>query len=663
MNNAEPLRFTDETLAELIGFIHRGAAADDFSALLARAESSPAPGPHHSRLVECIRMAMAVRNRLELQLQRERGLLAVIESAQDLSSRLDLMELLHAIVSRARVLLGSHVAWLSVYDQGLDAFQVRVSDGALSASTDKMTARRNYGVASTIMSTRLPFTTPDYLQDKRFPHDEVLDETFRTEGIAALVGAPLIYNNEVIGLLFVADRYHRSHTALEVSILCTLATHAAVAIKNAKAFELASTALRNADMARAELERHSRNVHAAAEAHERLTSLLAQGASLGTLCQAVAQLMGGSVLVVDEAFQAISQGSAEAYDGASALNYSPHGEYSSAIVKAARDSRKAGLSVVAYQNGAEVCRVIVVIGGDDVLGALLLFSRADLTDIAIRTFERSSSVIGVVLLSSERMEINKSRDITTLLRGLLSPHQTEMAAMHEQASRFSLDLSQPLTLVVIEADRLKAVYVAKRLRAGLAMPGLVLDEFDGIIAIVCETRKVQECMQTCSAHLKADLGDGYRGILSRPVARASELPALYSTLRRGLLVAQRLGVNGQILGQNEMALYSVLFETHNHASLDSFLETVIGVLIAHDRKRSTGLCATLLCYFDSNQNARLSAKRLDIHVNTVRQRLASAEELLGHWGSASRALELHMALRLWSLSRCSDASDPLPVEH
>jgi len=33
----------------------------------------------------------------------------------------------------------------------------------------------------------------------------------------------------------------------------------------------------------------------------------------------------------------------------------------------------------------------------------------------------------------------------------------------------------------------------------------------------------------------------------------------------------------------------------------------------------------------------------------VRQRLASVEELLGHWGSASRALEIHMALRLWSL--------------
>jgi hypothetical protein len=34
----------------------------------------------------------------------------------------------------------------------------------------------------------------------------------------------------------------------------------------------------------------------------------------------------------------------------------------------------------------------------------------------------------------------------------------------------------------------------------------------------------------------------------------------------------------------------------------------------------------------------------------VRQRLATIETLLGHWGQASRALEIHIALRLWHLS-------------
>ncbi len=65
----------------------------------------------------------------------------------------------------------------------------------------------------------------------------------------------------------------------------------------------------------------------------------------------------------------------------------------------------------------ELCRAIAVIGGDDgVSGAVLLFRHEDMRDISIRTFERSSSVIGIVLLSQERMEASKSRDVSEFLR-------------------------------------------------------------------------------------------------------------------------------------------------------------------------------------------------------------------------------------------------------
>src|SRR5690606_19552397 len=145
-------------------------------------------------------------------------------------------------------------------------------------------------IVSVVVSTRLPFTTPDYLHDTRFQHDASLDATFRDEGIAAVAGVPMLWEGEVIGLLFVADRYHRAHTAQNISILSTLATHAAVAVKNAVAFEQERAALASAETARLELERHARSVQRAAEAHEQLTSLLARGASLGTLCQAIAEL-------------------------------------------------------------------------------------------------------------------------------------------------------------------------------------------------------------------------------------------------------------------------------------------------------------------------------------------------------------------------------------
>jgi sugar diacid utilization regulator/GAF domain-containing protein len=635
---------------DLIKLLHQGAPADDFAHRLAEVEGLPDAGLGKSTLVESVRMAMAVRNRLELLQERERGLLAVIESAQDLSSRLDLKGLLSAIVSRARNLLGSDLAWLTVYDAERDEFHVLLADGALSQATSGMVARHDRGVVSVVMSTRLPFTTPDYLHDKRFTHDAKLDDTFRDEGIAALVGVPLIWESEVIGLLFVADRYHRMHTAHSISILCTLATHGAVALKNARDFERVNAALEKADSARAELERHVRNIQAATDAHEQMTSLLARGASLSTLCESVAQLLGGSMLVLDEAAQVVSRGVAPGYAGTGAQAYAPHGEHSAELMRALRISREKGRSVVAYGAGEESCRVMPVIGGDDMLGSAVLFHRGELEEIAVRTFERSSSVIGIVLLSQQRMEATKSRSAATLLRSLVSPRQDELAVLENRAERHGVVLSRPLALMLVEMDGPSAGYAARWFRTLAPLANVLVDEVDGILVVLCNATNAPDVRQTVSTWARRELRAGHRGVVSRPVSGPAEIPALYATLRRALAVIGRIGAQGHIVGQNELALYSTLFETHDRASLAEFLDATIGPLISHDRKRNSELASTLLSYFEGNQNAKTTAQRLGIHVNTVRQRLATIEALLGQWGNASRALEIHIALRLWSLT-------------
>jgi sugar diacid utilization regulator len=640
--------------AELIHLLHQGAPASDFARHLAEVEALPDDIAGKSTLAETVRMAMAIRNRLELQQQRERGMLAVIDSAQALSSRLDLESLLGALVLRARSLLGSDIAWLSVYDADRGEFHVLAADGAMQQTTSGMVARHDRGVASVVMSTRLPFMTPDYLHDARFEHDAGLDAAFRDEGIAALVGVPLVWDGEVTGLLFVADRYHRLHTAQSISILCTLATHGAVALKNARDFERANAALHDADEARAELERHVRSIQAATDAHEQLTSLLARGASLATLCESVARLLDGSVLVLDEGSQVVGAATPPGYAGQGAGGYTPHGERSADVARALRQSRETGRSVPAWgterEGEGESCRVMAVIGGDGILGAALLFHTGALEEIAIRTFERSASVIGVVLLSRQRLEASKSHDASDLLRSLVWPRQGELKELVERAELHGVDLSRPLALMLVEMDGPSAGYAARRFRTMRPLPDALVDDLDGTLVILCGATGALDARMAVSAWARSELHAAHRGVLSRPVGGPAEIPALYATLGRALPVLRRIGVQGQIVNQNELALYSTLFETHDQASLGSFLQATIGPLISLDRKRSAELAPTLLSYFDNNQNAKTTAQRLGIHVNTVRQRLATIETLLGHWGQASRALEIHIALRLWHLS-------------
>jgi hypothetical protein len=639
---------------ELIDWLHQEAPVDMFVARLAQVQALPESVTDKSRQVETVRMAMAVRNRLDLWQQRESGMLAVIESARDLSGRLDLQELLRAIVARARKLLGSQMGYLSAFDASLGAFHVLASDGTVALATGDMMARSDVGIVSVVMSTRLPFSTQDYLHDQRFPHDARLDTTFRDEGICAVIGVPLLWEGEVIGLLFVADRYHRSHTAQNISILSTLATHAAVALKNAMAFEQAGAALISAQAARAEVEQHASRMQAAAEAHERMTGLLAKGATLATISQAVAGLMNGCILVLDEAREVIGRGVAPGYDGGVAERYAPHTDDSNALAQALSSSRQIGRSVVAFEADGEICRINAVIGGDDALGSILLFTHEAPDEVAVRTFERSASIVGVVLLSRERTEASQGRDLSSLLRALLSPRQDDVDLLCERAQRFGLDLAQSSSLLLVDMDEPNAATVARRLRTGKHLPGSVFDEIDGVLVVLCATTRAQDVRRVVSQLASESHASGYRGIVSRPGAQVREWPALYVSLRRSLPVLRRIGIEGQIVGQGEMALYSTLFETQDRASLQAFLEATIGALTAHDQKRGSGLALTLLSYFDCNQNAKLAAHKLGIHVNTVRQRLATIEELLGHWGNATRALEIHIALRLWSLGGDGD---------
>ncbi|WP_231934895.1 helix-turn-helix domain-containing protein [Bordetella bronchialis] len=648
----------DTAAADLIGLLHANAPPERFAAALASVEAWPDGMAEKTGAIELARMAMALRNRLDQHEQRERGMLAVIESAQDLAARLDLPELLKAIVMRARDLLRSHLCWLSIYDAATAEFKVIAADGAIAERTGRMTAKRLRGVAGVVMTTRLPFATPDYLHDNRFTHDPDLDDIFRDEGIVALVGVPLIWNNKVIGLLFVADRYHRTHTALNVSILCTLATHAAVAINNAQAFADAQSALEKAELARIELEAHARDVQDAVEAHERLTSLLARGASLGELCLSVAQLLQGGVLVLDDAHQVIGRATAPGYTGTAADAFEPYGPHSAALTRALGESRRAGRSAIAYRAGNEICRATAVIGGDGMLGAILLFRHEDMRDISIRTFERSASVIGVVLLSQEHMAASRSRDLSALLQSLLSPRQGEPAMTRERAERFGLDLSAPMSLMLVELEQADVPALARRLRGGIGAPGVLVDELDGVLAVLCNTRNAADLPRVFDAALRPDRPQAYRGVLSRPAPTPAELPAAHAALRRALPLLGRLGMRDRIVQQNELALYSVLFETQDAASLKDFLDGTLGGVIEHDRRRGSCLAITLLTYLDNQQNARATAQRLGIHVNTVHQRLASAAALIGDLAHPQRRLQIHVALRLWNTATPSAVIDP-----
>src|SRR6059058_3755733 len=104
---------TETPFLELLA---RGAPVDAYEqpVLLARAEGRPAEAI--AALEHAKMLALRVRAELEGRRRREAELSALFETAHDLAGLRDLDAVLQAIVQRARSLLGTDVAYLSLND-------------------------------------------------------------------------------------------------------------------------------------------------------------------------------------------------------------------------------------------------------------------------------------------------------------------------------------------------------------------------------------------------------------------------------------------------------------------------------------------------------------------------------------------------------------------
>ena len=74
---------------------------------------------------------------------------------------------------------------------------------------------------------------------------------------------------------------------------------------------------------------------------------------------------------------------------------------------------------------------------------------------------------------------------------------------------------------------------------------------------------------------------------------------------------------------------------------------------AHDAERGTGYAETLLSYLDANSDVAAAARRLNVHPNTCRYRLARAEQVFGF-----QLADPDQRLLLWLQLRLTPAAPP-----
>jgi len=116
----------------------------------------------------------------------------------------------------------------------------------------------------------------------------------------------------------------------------------------------------------------------------------------------------------------------------------------------------------------------------------------------------------------------------------------------------------------------------------------------------------------------------------------------YEEAREALRLADRIGLDGDVVDARELLVYRVL--GRDQAAIVDLVRDVLGPL-QHSRTGAQLLLETLLEYFNAGDVATEAARRLHVSVRTVTYRLARVAELTGH--SVSRPdqrFSLHAAV-------------------
>lgn len=642
----------------LVDLLHQDADKGRIAALLEHARLLPDASAGKVGLTRGLEQAMAIKDRAQQLQQRERGLLAVLESAQDLTAITDIDRVLQTIVQRARKLVGCDIGYLSIFDADCGDFYVRATDGAFSDQFKHVRVAMDVGVCGYVARNRQAYASSDYEADTRFAHASLIDSAMADENIKSILGVPLLAGDVVIGVLFVGDRYIRSYPAWEKSILSTLAAHASIAIGNARLFEQEQAALREASDTNRLLARRTSDTRVAADAHEQLTALVARGGDLAEVCSMVARMLGGRVVVYDEGEQPVCSSGVgvDTSSATSAATLRRSGSQSDdywladRIHAALTESRTRGRSVSAFEQANECCRVSAVLGGRGMLGALAIFTETPLQEFEVRIFERASMITAVLLLSIERRESAHVLQMSGTVRGLIGQPQHSLTQCAAQLASMGVDVSQPVCLAVIQLAAGQAAYLFKRMQANPQPSGVVFDCIGQQLVLLGSPDALAGAAARAASFVPERASQDLVGVVSEPVISPEALPQKYTQLLDCLRLLAVLRRSGNVFQERELSLYATLFKGQDLERISTHMSAVLGSLYASPGSRQAELASTLLTYFDSGHNARTAAKRLGVHINTVHQRLDAVDVLLGNWRDSTRALDIHMALRLWQLA-------------
>lgn len=368
-----------------------------------------------------------------------------------------------------------------------------------------------------------------------------------------------------------------------------------------------------------------------AEIHDRFTRIALSGGGLRQIAEALAELVDRPVTIVGTSGQVQWQTAADAPDP---------GEAERAIVQP------------------------IQVGGDHYGVILVGAAPADLAPDALEAVEYAATVAALRQVQARAVAEADRRFQAVCLEELVTGHMTDRAVLMERATAFAWNLAVPRAVLLAEVEAIAGrpftslagtpeeaalrFRLGEAARAALGPAAITWERSREIAALVvaASTTALRDAGSALQAEARRRLPGVVIGVgIGRAAADPLELHISYAEARRAIAIGRWSRGPGHTTPFEDLGL-DRLIAAVPASELAAYRTALIGPLEAHDAARGTNLAETLETYLAS-RNAAQAARELYLHYNTLRNRLARIEELIGPYlDDPDRCLSLALALRL-----------------
>ncbi len=395
--------------------------------------------------------------------QRTRALELLAQSGLELTAQLDLDTLLQSIVRRAVELVGGSAGGLYLYRPDQDALEWAVSLGPDQPPIGTLLRPGEGGVVRRVWETGEPFWVDDY------QHWEGRVPKYAGYPWTAVMGIPVRWGEEFLGVLVVLADPPRTFSREDADLLTLFATHAAIAIINARLFASVQQEQARLDFLHRLSQRLSTTLDPFAIAREALRVLCdAIGAQRGVIY--LTESPGDRLRLI--AVSGFGEESAEAIDrrlqlrmGQGLAGWVALHRQTAVVDDVTQDER--WLPVPEMDADARAAMSVPILVGGDLVGVITVHSEkpAAFTPQDARLVESAAGIVGVALLNARLYTTEQERarrlaivaQVSERLSRLREPEAVYREAVEQVVCAFGYDY---VGLMLLDEEKDDLVFVA-----------------------------------------------------------------------------------------------------------------------------------------------------------------------------------------------------------